>query len=319
MTMPGPWTGTNPSMARRRLASAVSSWSAAGLPPDRSAALRSARSAVSADKASLARCRSSMRNASEVVSVPTRLRSTSAWLRICTVATSATSSAITATLIGPFGERRPGRRLRSVRADMRYLQAGVVGGKGDIRLPFEGDAHLELDLPCADVRQRGGIAEDRLHAVSIPNRRDRDRRRKGRALVDDDLAPRSGEGGQRGDPPSVHRDPFGPPGEQEVHHVLYVLEVDKVPGPSALVGTRHAVAEVDLDAWTVQGREAGMRTQVRDLVLKRLGRRRALGGLRLECVDLRPKVGDVAARVGVGGLQVLDVSHQSLVPGDLVG
>src|SRR5713226_7917072 len=187
MTIPGPWTGMSPSIARRRVASAASSWSAAELPPDCRAAFLCVRSAVSADSASLARCRSSIRNAREVVSVPTRLLSTSAWLRICTVATSATSSAITATLMAPVGERRPGPRPRSVRADMRNLQAGVVRGKRDVRAAFEGDAQLELDPPRADVWERRRIAEYRLHSVSVPDRRHLDRRRKGRALVDDDL------------------------------------------------------------------------------------------------------------------------------------
>ncbi len=40
-----------------------------------------------------------MRKASEVVSVPAKLFSTSAWLRIWMVATSATSRAISQTLI----------------------------------------------------------------------------------------------------------------------------------------------------------------------------------------------------------------------------
>src|SRR5207237_659996 len=78
------------------------------------------RSAFSTLSESLARCRSSIRNASEVASTPTRLRSTSASLRICIVATSATSNAISHTLTPLI---RLARRGVLGRADIWYLEA----------------------------------------------------------------------------------------------------------------------------------------------------------------------------------------------------
>jgi hypothetical protein len=86
-------------------------------------------------------------------------------------------SAITATLMAPVGERN--------------LQAGVVGGKGDVRAALEGDTQLELDLSRADVRERGRVAERHLHSVSVPDGGHGDRRGERWTLIDDDLAFRS--------------------------------------------------------------------------------------------------------------------------------
>src|SRR5260370_35074573 len=171
MTIPGPWTGTRPSIARRRLASAVSSWSAAGLPPDCKVAFLCVRSAVSTDRASLARCRSSIKKASVVVSVPTRLRSPSAWLRICTVATSATSRAISQISMARPDLRRGGAE-RLGGADMRNLQARVVGGQPQVRDTCHRDHELESNLPGPQARQGNPIVEGSEQAIPVADRQD---------------------------------------------------------------------------------------------------------------------------------------------------
>src|SRR2546429_122818 len=110
----------------------------------------------------------SIRNASEVESMPTRLRSTSASLRIWTVATSATSSAISQTLIP---RARDARRAVLGRADMRNLEARVVCRQGDVGAALESQVDLKLNLPGANVRQRGRIVKRLLHPVAGPDRR----------------------------------------------------------------------------------------------------------------------------------------------------
>src|SRR5438309_7503058 len=189
-TIPGPWTGTRPSIARSRLASAVSSWSAAELPPVCRAAFLCVRSAASAESASLARWRSSIKKARVVVSVPTRLRSTSASLRICTVATRATSSAMSQISIARRGRRRgPDGRLWG--ADMRYLQARVVCGQLDIRYTGDRDCDLEPNLAIAQVGYCARVFQRGEHPVPIAHRHHLDGRRQRRSLVDDDLPRRA--------------------------------------------------------------------------------------------------------------------------------
>src|SRR5438067_9877258 len=98
-----------------------------------------------------------MENASEAVSAPCRLRSTSAWLRSCTVATSATSNAIVQTATAPAAGRLRGGLLE--RAGMRCHQACVVGGQGQIRTAGHLDADVELDLPHPQAWQGRGVLE----------------------------------------------------------------------------------------------------------------------------------------------------------------
>src|SRR5258708_34804675 len=105
---------------------------------------------VSAASASLARCRSSSRKARVVVSVPPRLFSTSAWLRICTVATSATSRAMSQISIAR-PDRRRGAAARLGGADMGYLQARVVGRQLHVRFAVDGEHDLEADLAVPKV------------------------------------------------------------------------------------------------------------------------------------------------------------------------
>src|SRR2546426_103024 len=135
--------------------------------------------------------------------MPTRLRSTSASLRIWTVATSATSSAISQTLIP---RARDARRAVLGRADMRNLEARVVCRQGDVGAALESQVDLKLNLPGADVRQRGRIVKRLLHPVAVPDGGDFDGRGKGRALVDHDLSLGTGERRQGRDAPAVHGD-----------------------------------------------------------------------------------------------------------------
>ena len=62
-----------------------------------------------------------------------------------------------------------------------------------------------------------------------------------------------------------------------------------------------------------------MRAQVGDLVAEGLGGAGLGGGRGFEGVDGGSQLGDLAARVGVGGLQLLDAPHEGLVARDLVG
>src|SRR5260370_18966386 len=189
----------SPSIARKRVASALSSWSAAELPPDCRASFRWVRSAVSTDSASLARWRSSIKKARVVVSVPTRLFSTSAWLRICTVATSATSSAMSQIPIARPGLRRAGAgRLRG--ADMGYLQARVVSRQLHIWFACDGERDREPDLAVSKIGESGPIVERDDHAVAIADGEHLEGRPQRRALVDDDLALRARKGGTRPEP-----------------------------------------------------------------------------------------------------------------------
>src|SRR5438477_1752346 len=179
-------------MARNRLASAVSSWSAAELPPACSAAFLCVRSVASAASESLARWRSSIKKARVVVSVPTSLRSTSASLRSCTVATRATSRAMSQISIALRGRRGPDKRLWG--ADMRYLQARVVCGQLDVRHAGDRDRDLEPDLAIAQVGYSARVFQRGEHPVPIAHRHHLDRRRQRRSLVDDDLPRRAGKG-----------------------------------------------------------------------------------------------------------------------------
>src|SRR6059036_2699513 len=136
-----------------------------------------------------------MRNASDVASTPTRLRSTSAWLRIWIVATSATSRAISHTLMPRV---RPGVR----RGDLRGLDIGDLEARVICRQPYvwasgKSQLKLELDFAGADVRQRGRICQGVHHPVAIADCRNGDRRRERGTLVDHDLAFGTREGRQR--------------------------------------------------------------------------------------------------------------------------
>src|SRR3989442_14522312 len=98
-----------------------------------------------------------MRNASDVASTPTRLRSTSAWLRIWIVATSATSRAISHTLMPRM---RPGVRRSDLRMlDIGDLEARVICREHNIWASGKGQLKLELDCAGADVRQRGRVCQ----------------------------------------------------------------------------------------------------------------------------------------------------------------
>src|SRR5947208_3521470 len=106
----------------------------------------------------------------------------------------------------------------------------VVRRQRHVRQALEGEVQLELDLARPDVRQRRVIVERRLHPVAVADRVDLDRRGRRRALVDDDLADRTRERRERGDAAAVDRHALGALGEEKVHHVLDVLEVDEVAG-----------------------------------------------------------------------------------------
>src|SRR5260370_30485791 len=122
------------------------------------------RSAGSTDRASLARWRSSIKKAGVVVSVPTRPRSTSAWLRICTVATSATSRAMSQIPMARPDLRRTGaERLRG--ADMGNLQARVVGGQLQGRDARHRDHELESNLPRPEAGQENRVVARSPHAL----------------------------------------------------------------------------------------------------------------------------------------------------------
>src|SRR5260370_34977251 len=110
---------------------------------------------VSAASASLARCRSSSRKARVVVSVPTRLFSTSAWLRICTVATSATNRAMSHISIAR-PDRRRGAAERLGAADMGYLQARVVSREPHIWFAGDRENELESDVAISKVGKSAG-------------------------------------------------------------------------------------------------------------------------------------------------------------------
>src|SRR5260370_6823366 len=318
MTTQGPCTGTSPSMARSRLASAVSSWSAADVPPDCSAVFCRFSSVVSPESASLARCRASIKNASVVEWVPTRLRSTSTWLRIWIVATSATSSAMSQISIARL-DRPPLAAVRLGRVDMGDLEARVVGRHLDVGQAGDRQLDLKAVLAVAQVWKRRWLLEPDDNVVSVADRKHLDGCGERRALVDDDLPLRAREGAERRDPPAVHGDRLRAMREEEVDHVLDVLVVDQVADLPIDVGARRPVREVDLYPRTVNRRQPGMGAQVGDLVVKGLGGRRVLGGGALERVDVRPQGGDLGAQLGVGLLQVLDAAHERLVTGDLVG
>ena len=68
----------------------------------------------------------------------------------------------------------------------------------------------------------------------------------------------------------------------------------------------------------MDGRQPRVSTEVRDVVLKRLGRSRLLGSRTLQGADVRPHGGDLGARCLVGLLEVLNAPDQRLVAGDLV-
>src|SRR5438132_36968 len=67
----------------------------------------------------------------------------------------------------------------------------------------------------------------------------------------------------------------------------------------------------------MDGRQPRVSTEVRDLVLERLGRGRLLGSRTLQGVDVRPHGGDLGARCPVGLLEVLNAPDQRLVAADL--
>src|SRR5262249_29741846 len=156
--------------------------------------------------------------------IPTRLRSSSAWLRIWIVATSATSSAISDR---PMPRTRAGAtRAWLRRLDIGYLQARVVGGQRYVGTPRKGQLQRELHLARPDVGQGGRVAECVHHAVAVADGCHCEGRRERGALVDDDLALRTGEGGQRRQAPAIDRDALRAKRKQQVDHILDVLEVD---------------------------------------------------------------------------------------------
>src|SRR3989441_7202440 len=248
--------------------------------------------------------------------MPTRLRSTSASLRIWTVATSATSSAISQTLIP---RARDARRAVLGRADMRNLEARVVCRQGDVGAALESQVDLKLNLPSANVRQCGRIVKRLLHPVAVPDGGDLDGRGKGRALVDHDLSLGTGERRQGRDAPAVHGYALGALREQQVDDVLHVLEVDQVAGLAPGVRTWHAIAQAHLKAGPVHGDKARVGPQIAELALQRLGGRRAGRGFGFEPVDLHPERCNLPAVVGAGRLQLLDVADHGLVAGELDG
>src|SRR5438874_11452154 len=97
---------------------------------------------------------------------------------------------------------------------------------------------LELDLSGPDAGQRRRVVERRLHPVAVADRADLYGRRLRWALVDDHLTRGAGERRERRDAPVVNGDALGTLGEQQVDHVLDVLEVDQVAGLAAGVRTR---------------------------------------------------------------------------------
>src|SRR5229473_6629935 len=156
--------------------SVCSAWSAAVLPPDCSFDFRCARSLICISSASLDRLSWSIEKASVAGSAWTRLLSTSAWLRSCTVATSATSSAMSQTATGPADDRVRCRGRRELgRADMRRLQAAVERGQHLIGRSADAKRELELDLPDPQAGQAVGVAERGLHAVAVADGDDPDR------------------------------------------------------------------------------------------------------------------------------------------------
>ena len=202
---------------------------------------------------------------------------------------------------------------------MRYLQARVVGGQRHVRTAEESHAELELDLACANAGDRRRIVERGDHAVAVAHRQHLDRRRLGRALVDDDLPLRARVRGERRDSPPVDGDALRALGEEQVHDILDVLVVHQVARLPSRRRTPHAVGQVDLNAWAVHGGQPRVSAQIGDLVLQGLGRRRAAGRLGFQLIDLGSQDGDLAPGAGVGRLQLLDAPHEGLVAGDLVG
>ena len=139
--------------------SACSAWSAAELPPDCSFVRRCVRSLICASSWSLDRLSWSIEKASVAGSAWTRLFSTSAWLRSCTVATSATSSAMSHTATGPAEVRERCRGRRELgRADMGRLQAPVESGQRFIRRSAHAKGQLVLDLPEPQAGQAVRVA-----------------------------------------------------------------------------------------------------------------------------------------------------------------
>ena len=105
---------------------------------------------------------------------------------------------------------------------------------------------------------------------------------------------------------AVDRHTLGTPLEEQVHHVLDVLEVDQVVGGA---GPGTTVAEVDHHPRPAQLGDTGVRAQSRHLVAQPLGRVGALGGLGLEGVDLPahvlvPTLGSVTALSELDGHQL---------------
>src|SRR5712692_2979266 len=145
----------------------------------------------------------------------------------------------------------------------------------------------EPHLLVAHVGPGRWIAEGRLHPVAVAHRHHLDRRGQGRALVDDHLTARAREGAYRSDPPAADRYAFSPLSKEQIDHILDVFEVHDVAGLAAEIGAPRAVPEIDLDPRPTERSEAGVRTQVGDLVPQRLGGGRAARGVRLDGVDLR--------------------------------
>ena len=94
---------------------------------------------------------------------------------------------------------------------------------------------------------------------------------------------------------------------------------DQVARRGTRAGSRHAVAQGDLDPGSMHRYQAGVRAEIGNLVFQRLRRGRSPRRLRLERVDLGAQLGDLAAVRGVGRLELLDAPDEGLVPGHLVG
>src|SRR5712691_871 len=88
-------------------------------------------------------------------------------------------------------------------ADMSYLQARVVCGQLQVRAAGDGDRDLKSNLTGAKVGQRSRIVQRGHQTIPVADGEHLDGRAQRRALVDDDLARRTREGTQGGDPPAA--------------------------------------------------------------------------------------------------------------------
>src|SRR5437879_4302555 len=121
-----------------------------------------------------------MRKASEVLSCPSRLRATSAWLRTWMTVSAVTSRTTRPTMTG--ARRRPSTTGEG------HVKRGVVGGQGDVAGALPGHLDLEVALPALQVAQACGVGQQAVHLGPVADRRDLEGGLERRPLVDDNGA-----------------------------------------------------------------------------------------------------------------------------------